>query len=380
MERRDEMLDLVRGVSALFVLAGHARNFVMVDAADVVGTNLFTKLFYLVTSLHHQAVMVFFVLSGYFVGGSVLGALSREKFTWIDYLIARLSRLWMVLVPALLLTLVLDFIGGCLVPAAYKGSLYNLFVSGPSALQPAEHGVATLFANLAFLQTWLSPVYGTNGPLWSLAYEFWYYMLFPLVAFPLLARSVSPAFRVAALLLFAILCSVLPPAMLSSGVIWLMGVGVWKISRIDALGRLARGWWWRLAGGAIFAGAVLAAKLDRVPYGDFVVGAAFAIWMPSLLGPWRNGGWHRRTAFALSEISFSLYIIHFPLMFLMVAGLLKGTMYQPDFPGILWFSGLIIASVASTVVFWWCFESRTHFLRKFMKTAYRRLVTPTTAS
>ena len=34
--------------------------------------------------------------------------------------------------------------------------------------------------NAFFLQTIVGPTFGSNGPLWSLAYEWWYYVLFPL--------------------------------------------------------------------------------------------------------------------------------------------------------------------------------------------------------
>jgi peptidoglycan/LPS O-acetylase OafA/YrhL len=36
----------------------------------------------------------------------------------------------------------------------------------------------SLLGNLLFVQDFKVPVYGSNGPLWSLAFEFWYYMTF----------------------------------------------------------------------------------------------------------------------------------------------------------------------------------------------------------
>ena len=47
---------------------------------------------------------------------------------------------------------------------------------------PLHLDAATFWGNLVFLQTILVPTYGTNALLWSLANEFWYYMLFPLLA------------------------------------------------------------------------------------------------------------------------------------------------------------------------------------------------------
>lgn len=54
----------------------------------------------------YQAVMVFFVLSGYFISSSVLHSLENGTWSWREYLTKRLLRLWIVLIPALLLTYV----------------------------------------------------------------------------------------------------------------------------------------------------------------------------------------------------------------------------------------------------------------------------------
>ncbi|MDQ0917493.1 acyltransferase family protein [Paenibacillus sp. V4I5] len=54
-----------------------------------------------------QAVMVFFVLSGYFISSSILKAISENRWSWSDYLLRRVTRLWIVLLPALLLTYVI---------------------------------------------------------------------------------------------------------------------------------------------------------------------------------------------------------------------------------------------------------------------------------
>ena len=95
-------LDLARGFSALLVCAGHLRNVALVDYGELPDPGLFVKFLYLLTGLGHQAVMVFFVLSGFLVGGSVLKA--GSKFSVPTYAISRLTRLWIVLLPALILT------------------------------------------------------------------------------------------------------------------------------------------------------------------------------------------------------------------------------------------------------------------------------------
>ena len=180
MRERDYLLDWVRGLSALAVLFAHVRGFAFVDFEESPTLGTIAKAFYLLTGLHHQAVMVFFVLSGYFVGGGVLSALSKGKFQWSKYISARLSRLWVVLIPALIFTLVCDSLGRFEAPGLYEGANREIWMSGPEVDTPADNGLVTFVGNIFFLQTVTTSVYGSNGPLWSLANEFWYYVLFPL--------------------------------------------------------------------------------------------------------------------------------------------------------------------------------------------------------
>ncbi len=370
--RRDEKLDLIRGISALLVLMGHARNFLFVDSAGILNPNLPSKVFYLLTSLHHQAVMVFFVLSGYFVGGSVLGALRKGKFTWQDYALARMSRLWVVLIPALFLTLGLDLLGRSVVPEAYAGQFRGLFNSGPDLTEPAQLGATTFLGNLFFLQKVLVPVFGTNGPLWSLAYEFWYYVLLPLAVCGLLDAKRGLPSRIIHLAIFAFLLWFLPRGLLVSGLIWLLGVGVWILCQKEWLKKAAGTYLWKFAGALFFAGAMLAAKSGKVPAPDFVVGLSFAVWLPSLLGPWPKPGWWSKLSIGLSDISFSLYIIHFPVMFLVLCTFLRGKLYQPMSEGLIWFAGICVFCLVCSIAFWWLFESRTPVVRKWVKTRISR--------
>ena len=125
------VLSMVRWVSAWLVMLGHLRAFLFLDFGELQGAGVITKAFYFATGLGHQAVMVFFVLSGYFVGGSVLSGLRKGSFSWGRYAQSRLTRLWMVLIPALLLTLAVDQMGKGWNPDAYAGALSERFMSGP---------------------------------------------------------------------------------------------------------------------------------------------------------------------------------------------------------------------------------------------------------
>ena len=372
MRERDEVLDLVRGVSAIIVLLAHVRGFVLVDYGEVEGAGAFTRAFYLTTGLHHQGVMVFFVLSGYFVGGSVLESLRAGRFRPSNYALARLSRLWVVLIPALLLTLGADFSGMRLNPGAYAGAYREAFMSGPGTVGGADLSGVAFLGNLLFLQTVEVPVYGSNGPLWSLANEFWYYVLFPFAACGCCGRleGIGKGLRGAVMRLGMVIVFVgiavwLPRHLVIHGLIWLFGVGVWMVTRKAAVLAASRSWWWKVGGAVLFCGTLVASKMSVAFGSDFAVGLAFAVWMPALVGAWSRRGWWEAAGGGLSAVSYTLYVVHFPVLFFLVSVCLRGQQLQPDLHGLGWFGGLGLVCAAVSTVMWWIFERRTDSVRRW---------------
>ena len=63
---------------------------------------------YVLTGAGHQAVIIFFVLSGYLISGSIYRMISACRWSWRKYLTHRLVQLWIVPFPALLLGLAPD--------------------------------------------------------------------------------------------------------------------------------------------------------------------------------------------------------------------------------------------------------------------------------
>lgn len=80
----------------------HARTALVVDPETVTRPGAATSVLYWASGFGHQAVVIFFVLSGALVGGSVLRSVSNGTWSWSDYLIRRLSRLYIVLIAAML--------------------------------------------------------------------------------------------------------------------------------------------------------------------------------------------------------------------------------------------------------------------------------------
>lgn len=151
-------LDLIRGVAALLVFFHH------VVIERVIGSD-----YALLGDFGEDAVIMFFVLSGYVISNVV-----AEKETCPrDYFISRFARLYSVVVPVLLLTVVFDYIGKHADFSLYQGRAHDSF-GWMRAL------VSLTFSN----QFWTFDIhYYSNAPFWSISYEFWYYVFFGVATF-----------------------------------------------------------------------------------------------------------------------------------------------------------------------------------------------------
>lgn len=152
-------LDLLRVGAAIVVLVTHLA-YVELSGGMLLPWRL----------VGNDAVMLFFVLSGY-----VIAYVADAKETDArDYLLSRLARLWSVAVPALFLTIAFDQMGRLAAPEAYESWWY---AADAPLLRIAS---ALSFTNELWFQS-VRPF--SNGPFWSLGYEFAYYMIFAALAF-----------------------------------------------------------------------------------------------------------------------------------------------------------------------------------------------------
>lgn len=294
-------LDAVRGVAALVVLLGHC-----VQQGIYTGPWPFSDI------LQHQAVVIFFVLSGLVIADSAL----RRPTTLTQYAIARFARVMPVAVFAVLFSLLAWTVGH----AAPHG-----IIAVPARFD--EPGIAAVVMPLTFLSEteWgVGPLW--NAPYWSLVYEVWYYALF------------GAAFYLRGWARWAVLAVLVPLAGVRVLLLlpaWLLGVA---LARFGPARPLAEGW----AALLIVAGMAVGVLADELIFGlaplvdalagrvagdlymsryalsDWLLAAAVAMAFVGLKsfaaqraaqlervqGPIR---W-------LADCSFTLYLIHWPIL------------------------------------------------------------------
>lgn len=236
---RDESLylDLVRALAAFFVVLDHAPTLFDLPWVPRWG---------------HQAVVIFFLLSGYVITHV---ADTREQGP-SAFLVARFARLWSVLAPAVALTVVCDGVGRSF------GLHPDVYESAPADLPLLRVGAILLFLS----ETWVSIQPLSNGVVWSLCAEFWYYMLFAAWTFlpetrlrPVLLTIVAALAGFKALLLLPI---------------WLMGAALqrWRALRLLSIAATLS----ISLTGTVFIAATLAWRLYEWPLDA----------MRTAMGPW----------------------------------------------------------------------------------------------
>ena len=170
-------LDVIRGIAAQVVLFSHT--FQIFFSGDSLVTPTYSVLM-AVALFAKQAVVSFFVISGWLVGGKLLRDLFVQKFELRKYIIDRTTRLWVVLIPALVLTMMCDQVairfGAGMTIIANRSPFYPEWW-----YQVFPWSLKTFLSNLFFLQMIASWQFGSNLSLWSLSNEFWYYLLFPCI-------------------------------------------------------------------------------------------------------------------------------------------------------------------------------------------------------
>jgi peptidoglycan/LPS O-acetylase OafA/YrhL len=173
---------------------------------------------FLLTRIGDEAVMVFFVLSGFLVGGQVIRHLREGRFDLMSYTADRATRIFVPLVPACILTAVLI-----------------RFLTSQSP------GIAAVLLNMVGLNGVLVETLQFNAPLWSLAYEIWFCVIAGAVGYIFAGRRTVSGF-------IPLLCGAAVFTVLSPQYLLFWGIGALAVFLLDA----------RLKGLLFIVGVILA--------------------------------------------------------------------------------------------------------------------------
>jgi peptidoglycan/LPS O-acetylase OafA/YrhL len=356
-------LDLLRFSAALLVLFGHTRGLLFTSFQDVPDAGLATKLFYFATGVHREGVAIFFIVSGFLVGGAVWRALEERRFEPRTYLTSRFVRIYLVFLPALALTLLLDHLG--------RSHFLDTRFYGVRPLMPigltSGWSWGQLACHLAGLQGIVCMPVGANLPLWSLGFEWVFYLLAP-VLFGLALAGKPGLLRVGGIAAVLLGLSVVTGGFAT----WLPWLSIWVGGAISA--QIARrhdlpvavG----LAGLAIILAGFLVSRLQIVPptATDLLVGfgTALAVSTRRLLG-WCPMA---RRVEGGAAFSYSLYAVHLPFAVLLCALLERaGWSHDLVLPGpaaYAGFAGVVLTSILVAFVFSLATERQTDRIRRLL--------------
>jgi peptidoglycan/LPS O-acetylase OafA/YrhL len=357
----------MRGIAAILVVLQHIRQIAVADASGVPDLAVWQKPFYFITALGDSSVMIFFVLSGFLVGSSVIKAITTDRWSWAKYATARISRIYSVLIPALLIGAGLDIGGNFIFGHAtiYASDHYNVTL---------PHRIITMITpviwvgNLFSLQGIFVPTLGSNGPLWSLANEWWYYILYPLAILPIVNRNLSIK-SIAYVCLCIMILTILTPSIRWLFLVWLMGACIVflpqlkaKVWHIGLCGTLLVFW---LAFGALNLFGGVYVDLARYMTGFL---AASLIYLISCRKAALVNGIYARCTHFLASISYTLYLTHMPFIVFVTAFLIQdGPKLLPNLSSIAATIAIAILSVIYAVAIWYLFERHTNIVKQWLE-------------
>ncbi|MDR3576832.1 MAG: acyltransferase [Anaerolineaceae bacterium] len=370
-------LDAMRALAATTVFAGHARVLFIgsILGAVGVGANAHTSLAVgrranEQTNPGHLAVIVFFVLSGYLVGGGTLRAWQRNVWTWREYAIQRMSRLWVVLIPALVLTVSIDRLGISLFgfSGIYGGP------TGQDSIAPnilSRLDAKTFFGCLFFVQDILTKTLGSDSPLWTLSYEFWFYIAFPLFL-GAATRRYSLRWRLGSAALLIATGMFAGPKIAAYYLIWLLGASLQLIPKRLSL-RTAQ----RLTVPVLISFLAISLLLITLQLRLFVSDAiaAIACWALCYVllhdTTAAGDGIYTRLSKRLSDMSYTVYLGHMPLLTFICAALMtQWVPWKLNVIHLVYFALILTATFLVLYLLYWCFEHRTESVRKALHSVF----------
>jgi peptidoglycan/LPS O-acetylase OafA/YrhL len=295
-------LDFSRAIAALLVLLFHIRSSLVVPFDSLDAHDWLTRAIFAVSAFGHDAVIIFFVLSGYLVGGAVLKMDVKSSYDLWEYWIDRSVRIGPVLIAA---------------------TAFSIVIQHMTPSSGCADSSMTILGNALGFQNFLVKPLCNNLPLWSISNEIVYYFVFPvLIAAFSRVFTVWLAISLMGVALICILSLRLAPLDDTNIVFdfpfWLIGAALWFVP----------GHHQRLRWLAVLAMAA-ALLFGRFEFGktlfwlrDLFLTAAFSFMLVTFIDqPMPQSGVRATIAGYVTkcsrwfaELSFSLYVTHYPLI------------------------------------------------------------------
>lgn len=298
-------LDAVRLLASLAVVLTHAKAL------------YFDRIPWIISMHSREAVAAFFVLSGFVIAFVAQG----KEHEWRKYSVARMSRIYSVVIISLLITFIFDEVGSHLFRASYLK--YQFF---------HEPTVLSLLTYLTFTnKIWMTHfVFGSAEPYWSLGYEIPYYILFGIISF------CPKKWKV---LVVAIWAAIFGPKIIAYALLWGLGVLTFNLRPIvrkfitpwiaTLIFILALASYWlavlymsHIAAVSIYKLGDIRQEIKSFLY-FMLIGVVIAVSILSIDAAVANI--QKFPAFIVGSIrwlaggSFTLYVLHLPLMAFLVA-------------------------------------------------------------
>ena len=296
---RKDAPDTARAIAAVMVVISHA---VQIIWLPVHGLGTWTHR--LNSFLSDTAVIVFLVLSGYFISASIVANVTRNgRFNALEYAVSRCLRIYPPLVFAILLSVVLYLVMMVFSMPGVRGSL--AFAVDKYVAREVIHVSVADAVNSIVMRDGLLLI---NGPLWSLYLEVKLYVLAGLLAFTAigLRRRQSLVAAIALSLVVAWLASMMiarPHWFYAAW--WCVGALLFLAGSSGASVRLLS----LLACAACLAVILLLTEIGVAREAGRVT--AVIVLAYAMFFRWTAG---ERITRAIAEYSFTLYLVHFPIL------------------------------------------------------------------
>lgn len=347
---KEQVIDAMRGFAALLVAYFHCRQVTWVgmqafhqSVGHAFSPSAIAAYLTFPIAWGSAGVPIFFVISGYCIhrGGALrLAGNPAYRLDAANFWARRFTRIYPVLLAALLLTFALDWFSLQLPPVSHK---------------IRDSGLHAFLVNLFSLQGVAGKTYGSNGALWTLSLEVQFYAIYPLL-FALRRRigMTSVLAIVAAVNVLSAYALERHDIQFFTSYWFAWTLGAWIA---DARARSAGGTsqtrsspWLHVLAAAFVALGCLAFHFGQ--YGAFQLWAlGFATYLYRALerpNGVRRANFGMRVLSRFGDFSFSLYLIHLPIFVLLSSLLFRSSLQMSIWPSF----GYMLVAVPVAYVFY----------------------------